>query len=67
MELLSHITKRLQTRPQVQLPVNVLIEQLDGGTPLVQVCTSLVIIIIIIIIIIINLEFNISIFENRDT
>ena len=64
MELLSHITKRLQTRPQVQLPVNVLIEQLDGGTPLVQVCTSLVIIIIIIII---NLEFNISIFENRDT
>uniref|UniRef100_A0A1X7TH72 Proteasome component Ecm29 N-terminal domain-containing protein n=1 Tax=Amphimedon queenslandica TaxID=400682 RepID=A0A1X7TH72_AMPQE len=36
MELLSHITKRLQTRSQVQLPIIVLIEQLDGATPLVQ-------------------------------
>uniref|UniRef100_A0A1X7V1N6 Proteasome component Ecm29 N-terminal domain-containing protein n=1 Tax=Amphimedon queenslandica TaxID=400682 RepID=A0A1X7V1N6_AMPQE len=36
MELLSHITKRLQTRSQVQLPIIVLIEQLDGATPIVQ-------------------------------
>ena len=63
MELLSHITKRLQTRPEVQLPVNVLIDQLDGATPLVQVCCT----IFIIILFSINLEFHINIFENRDT